>query len=65
MGRWRIFQPLHPRAAERKAEAAFAELKTKSNLRLSSLIKNDAELMEAAREIAESSAAEWDHLRAL
>jgi len=49
---------------EKKAEAALAELKTKSDLRLSSLIKNDAKLMEAAREIAASSAEEWSHLRA-
>ena len=49
---------------EEKAGSALAELQAKTNLRLSSLIKNDAKLMETAHEIAESSAEEWGHLRA-
>lgn len=46
-----------------KAGDALIELKRKATLRLSSLIKNDAELMEQAREIANLSGRELDSLR--
>ena len=43
---------------ERKADIAFAELKTKATIRISSLIKNDAEFMIAELEIEEFSGKE-------
>ncbi len=50
---------------ESKADNALVELKTKAvTFRLSSLIKNDAELMNKALEIAGFSGRELDNLRA-
>ncbi len=49
---------------ERKAEAALAELKSKASVRISSLIKNDAEFMSLTREIADLSGKELDALKA-
>lgn len=48
-----------------KAGEASIELQTRSSLRLSSLIKNDAELMEQAREVAGLSRRELAGLKAL
>ncbi len=48
-----------------QAGEALIELQTRSSLRLSSLIKNDAELMKQAREVADLSRRELDSLRAL
>lgn len=47
-----------------KASEAVIELQTRASLRLSSLIKNDAELMVQAREVADLSRRELDRLRA-
>jgi len=49
---------------ERKAGDALIYLNTKAAARLSSLIKNDAELMSKALEIADLSGKELDNLRA-
>jgi len=49
---------------ERKAADAFIELDIKAALRLSSLIKNDGELMGQALEVANLSGRELDSLRA-
>jgi hypothetical protein len=49
---------------ERKADQAQAELKTKSSARISSLTKNDAELMRIALEIGDLSGKEDDILKA-
>jgi len=46
-----------------KAENAAADLNAKASLRLSSLIKNDAELMDQAREVADLARREIDSLR--
>jgi hypothetical protein len=49
---------------ERQADEAQAELKTKSSARISSLTKNDAELMRIALEIGDLSGKEVDILKA-
>ena len=49
---------------ESKAGDALIELKTKATFRISSLIKNDAELMDKAREIADLSGRELESLKA-
>jgi hypothetical protein len=49
---------------ERKADEALVELNTKASARLSSLIKNDAELMSTTLEIADLSGKELDALKA-
>ena len=49
---------------ERKADEALAELNTKTSVRISSLIKNDAELMNTELEIADFSGKELDNLKA-
>lgn len=49
---------------ESKAGDALIELNIKASARLSSLIKNDAELMSKALEIADLSGKELDHLGA-
>jgi hypothetical protein len=49
---------------EKKAKDALSELETKATLRLSSLIKNDGELMRQALEIKDLSRNEFDGLRA-
>ena len=49
---------------ERKADEALVELNTKASARLSSLIKNDAELMSTELEIADFSGKELDTLSA-
>lgn len=49
---------------ERKADEALFELNTKAHARLSSLIKNDAELMSTTLEIADLSGKELDALKA-
>jgi hypothetical protein len=49
---------------ESKASSAVADLSAKAALRLSSLIKNDAELMDQAREVADLSRRELDSFRA-
>lgn len=46
-----------------KAGNAAAELNAKASLKLSSLIRNDAELMEQAREVADLARREIDSLR--
>ena len=46
-----------------KAGNAAADLNAKASLRLSSLIKNDAELMDQAREVADLARREIDSLR--
>lgn len=48
---------------ESKAGDALIELNTKATFRLSSLIKNDAELMDQAVEVADLSGRELDSLR--
>lgn len=48
---------------ESQAGRALLELKTKANFRLSSLIKNDAELMDQAHEVANLSGRELGSLR--
>jgi len=48
---------------ESKAGDALIELNTKATFRLSSLIKNDAELMDQAVEVADLSERELDSLR--
>ena len=48
---------------ERKAEEALAKLEAKASIRLSSLIKNDAELMKLTLEIARLSGKELAALR--
>jgi hypothetical protein len=48
---------------ESKAGDALSELNTKATFRISSLIKNDAKLMDQAREIADLSGKELDSLR--
>jgi hypothetical protein len=48
---------------ENKAGDALTELNTKASLRLSSLIKNDAELMDLALEVANLSGKEMENLR--
>jgi hypothetical protein len=47
-----------------KAGEAVIELQANASLRLSSLIKNDAELMDQAREVADLSRRELDSLKA-
>ena len=47
-----------------KSGEAIIELQARSSLRLSSLIKNDAELMDQAREVADLSRRELEGLRA-
>ncbi len=49
---------------ESKAGDALAELNAKAVFRISSLIKNDAKLMDQAREVAALSAREFDSLKA-
>ena len=49
---------------ESKAGDAFIKLNIKATFRISSLIKNDAELMDKAREIADLSGKELESLRA-
>ena len=49
---------------ESKAGDALIELNTKATFRLSSLIKNDAELMDQALEVADHSGKELESLRA-
>ena len=49
---------------ERKADEALVDLKTKAAARISSLIKNDAELMSITLEIANLSSKELDNLKA-
>jgi hypothetical protein len=49
---------------ESKASDALIELNTKATFRLSSLIKNDAELMDQALEVADHSGKELESLRA-
>ena len=49
---------------ESKARDALIELNTKATFRLSSLIKNDAELMDQALEVADHSGKELESLRA-
>jgi hypothetical protein len=49
---------------ERKAEEALTELKTKASARISSLIKNDGDLMDITREIADFSEKELEALKA-
>ena len=49
---------------ERKAEEALAELEAKASARISSLIKNDAELMKLTLEIARLSGKELAALKA-
>jgi len=48
---------------ENKAGDALIELNTKATFRLSSLIKNDAELMDQALEVADLSGKELERLR--
>jgi len=50
--------------AQGKAGEALIELQARSSLRLSSLIKNDAKLMDQAREVADLSRRELDSLKA-
>ena len=50
--------------ADGKAGESLIGLNAKASLRLSSLIKNDAELMDEAREIADLSRRELDSLKA-
>ena len=49
---------------ERKADEALVDLNIKASARISSLIKNDAELMRATHEIADLSGKELDALKA-
>jgi hypothetical protein len=49
---------------ERKADEALVELNTKASARISSLTKNDAELMNVTLEIADLSKKELDTLKA-
>ena len=49
---------------ERKADAALVDLDAKASVRISSLIKNDAELMRSMPEIAALSGQELDALKA-
>jgi hypothetical protein len=49
---------------ERKAEQALVELRTKASARISSLIKNDADVMRTMPEIGDLSAKELDALKA-
>lgn len=48
---------------EKKADDALVELNTKATLRISSLIKNDRELMDKAREVTNLSGKEFDCLK--
>ena len=49
---------------ERKADEAFVELNTKASARISSLTKNDGDLMRLTRQIADLSGKELDALKA-
>ena len=49
---------------EKKADAARVDLNTKASVRISSLIKNDAELMQVMHEISDFSGKELDTLKA-
>ena len=49
--------------SERRAAEAPADFDKKASVRISSLIRNDAELMSLSRQIAMLSRKEWDNLR--
>ena len=54
-----------PEVLKRKVDEALVELNTKASVRVSSLTKNDGDLMRIMREIADLSAKEFNTLKAV